>query len=129
MATFPAYFEGGPRLIDGSKLNDMFNELFSTDTGIVANAGGGQANATQLSAGMNKIATVTTAADSIKLPPATAGSICLVRNNSANATQVFGSSPDTINGVATGTGVSQAGSTSALYFCPVLGEWYRILSA
>lgn len=82
---------------------------------LVALAGGAKAGATPLAYGANNIATVTTAADSVLLPFAFPGALVFVRNAAANATQVFGAGTDTINGVATATGVSQAGTTGVWY--------------
>lgn len=99
---------------------------------LTAFAGGGQTNATQLAATNNNVTVVATIADSIKLPLAVAGLSIRVRNNAANATTVYGAGTDTINGVATATGVSQPATTSALYFCVTsapAGKWFRILSA
>ena len=42
----------------------------------------------------------------------------LVRNSAANSMQVFGAGTDTINAVATATGVAQAATTSALSLTP-----------
>ena len=128
-ATSPVPFQSGFRLIDGDALNRQLGQTSSSETAIVATAGGGQANAYQLSAANNKVATVATTADSVKLPPAKAGLEVQIRNSGANSMQVFGVSPDTINAVATGTGVAQAAGLSASYFCPADGEWFRILSA
>jgi hypothetical protein len=100
--------------------------------GITAFAGGGQTSATQLTACHNNVTTVATIADSVKLPLAVAGARVYIRNNAANATQVFGAGTDTINGVATATGVSQAATTSAIYFAVTsapAGKWFRVLSA
>ncbi len=99
---------------------------------ITAYAGGGQTNATQLAATNNNVTVVASAADSIKLPLAVAGLSVRVRNSAANATQVFGAGTDTINAVATATGLSQAATTSALYFAVTsapAGKWFRVLSA
>lgn len=99
--------------------------------GLVARAGGGQALATQMDYGLNTVTTVATAADSVKLPPAVAGASVFVRNNAANAMQVFGSGIDTINGVATATGVSQAATSGVWYVAQstgtsgVAGNWVR----
>jgi len=128
-ASSPVPFPAGFRLIDGNDLNAQLGKTSSSETGITAFAGGGQAGAYQLSAANNKVATVATTADSVKLPPAKAGLEVQLRNSGANSMQVFGISPDTINGVATGTGVAQAAGLSASYFCPADGEWFRILSA
>ena len=57
----------------------------------------------------------------------------LVANEGAASAQVFGSDADTINGVATATGVAQASGTTALYvlmgYASGAGDWRRILSA
>lgn len=92
--------------------------------GITAHASGGQSSATQLSNEVNQIATVATAGDSVKLPPSIAGLTIMVINNGSKPAQVYGSGTDTINGVATSTGVSQMPNSVAFYVCPVAGTWY-----
>lgn len=105
----------------------------SVTTGITAAAGGGQTNATALTSNLNVVSTVATAADSVKLPLAVAGlSVTVVNATAATSMQVFGSGTDTINDVATATGVAQAGAKSATYYCATsapAGKWYRVLSA
>lgn len=101
----------------------------SAATTITAYAGGGQTNATQLSKGINHVTVVATAADSVKLPASAAGMVVHVINGASNSMQVFGAGTDTINDVATATGVAQAGGKAATYVCPVAGKWFRILSA
>lgn len=96
---------------------------------VTATAGGTKAAATALTAAINNITVCATAADSVLLPAAKAGMSIFVTNRGAASAQVFGAGTDTINDVATGTGVAQANSVSALYVCPVDGKWYRILSA
>jgi hypothetical protein len=101
-------------------------------TGIVAHAGGGQTSATALTVYMNEVGTVVTAADSVKLPLAVNGLELILSNSAANSMQVFGSGTDTINGVATATGVAQAGGICALYICTKsapAGTWRRIQSS
>lgn len=122
-------FEEGYRLPNGDQLAQMWANLYSTVTGLVAFAGGGRTSATPLTEALNVVATVGTAADSVVLPVAKAGLTLLVRNNAANAMQVFAAGSDTINGTAGATGVSQAATTSALYWCPADGVWFRLLSA
>jgi len=97
---------------------------------ITAYSGGGKTNAVLLTAAINHVTAVANAADSVKLPPAVVGaSIIVVNGDASNSMQVFGSGTDTINDVATGTGVAQAAGKSAIYSCPVAGKWYRNLSA
>jgi hypothetical protein len=103
----------------------------STDN-ITAFAGGGQANATALTSEVNRVNTVATSGDSIKLPPAVvnqgvtqqAGLSIMIINHGANPVQVFGSGTDTINDVASGTGVSQMQSSMVFYICTTAGKWY-----
>lgn len=99
---------------------------------VTARAGGGQANATALDYGVNTVTVVATAADSVKLPTAIAGAVCWVKNlDAADSMQVFGSGIDTIDGIATGTGVAQAAGNGTIYVCTsssssgVAGTWVR----
>lgn len=129
-------FVNGYRMIDGTKLNRLFtgqegvtnfavngNLRRSVVTGLTAHAGGGQANALALTADFNQINTVTTTADSVKLPPSSPGLSITVDNQGANSLQVFGTTPDTINGAATGTGVAVAATKNAVFTCFVAGAW------
>lgn len=116
---------------------DLQGAVFALDdvvTGITAHAGGGQASAVALTGLVNSVDTVATAADSVKLPaPTIKGQAVVVINNAAtNSMQVFGSGTDTINGVATGTGVAQAAGKTAIYIAMGVGtaiNWFRLLSA
>lgn len=97
----------------------------STTTGITAKAGGGQAAGTVLTAANNFISVCATAADSVVLPSdAPVGAPVYVRNGGAASAQVFAVTPGTVNGVATGTGVSLAAGASATYRQSVLGTWF-----
>lgn len=137
-------FVPGFRLINGSHLNDLItpiNNVFNGTTQIsaprlttadalTATPSGNQANALALTAGINRVSTVGSANDSVKLLPAVAGIQQVVINDAAtNSMQVFGSGTDTINDVATATGVAQAAGKTAIYSCSVAGKWYRNLSA
>ena len=90
---------------------------------ITAGVGGTQANAVLLPNTINRVGTVTSANDSVKLPAATVGLEIWVINRGANPMQVFGSGTDTINGIATATGISQGVNTNAPYVCSVAGNW------
>lgn len=95
----------------------------ATDS-IAAFAGGGQSSAVQLKSEMNRITTVATAGDSVKLPPSIAGLTIIIENAAANPAQVYGAGTDTINGVATATGVSQMASSVVIYTCYTAGAWF-----
>lgn len=104
--------------------------LLTAAATVAAAAGGGQTNATALTATYNKVTTVASANDSVKLPASVAGMMVAITNGHAsNSLQVFGVSPDTINGVATGTGVALAAGKTGIYLCPVAGAWHLLLSA
>lgn len=120
-------------LIVGSKGITLTNGglLYKTfEDNITAHSGGTQAAAYQLTKQINHVTTVAAANDSVALPPAVPGLEIQITNGAAsNSMQVFGSGTDTINDVATATGVAQAAGKSAIYSCPVAGKWYRTLSA
>lgn len=123
----------GVRMGDMRSVQDAAAGLTGADAqyALTARAGGGQPNATQLATGLNEVSTVATAADSVQLPAAVAGSRAIVANAGAASMQVFGKAgrTDTINGIAGATGVAHANGLSGEYWCPVDGKWYRNLSA
>lgn len=126
-------FRGGPALQDGNALNKLTQLIGSVQNNIVAKAGGTKAAATQLTAATCYVKTCATNGDSVKLPPGYPGLEVIIANQGAADLQVFGSGLDTINGVATATGVTQADPLTALYKCTDVvagvGKWFRILSA
>lgn len=91
---------------------------------VTAAAGGGKANATRITSANARITAVATAADSVLVPSPRSGDIMLLRNDdAADAAQVFAAGTATINGAATGTGVSLAFGKIALLQCFVDGQW------
>lgn len=130
-------FIPGFRLIDGGDLKSLANSLFSTQTGIVALAGGGQIGATPLLGALNEVDTVVTNNDSVQLPIALPGQQIFINNATAQILSVYGIPSNPSNGgagdtiasasssvqQATGTGVTQAANTLAFYMCTTLGQW------
>ncbi len=102
-----------------------FAALAGGENAVTAFAGGGQTNATQLLATVSnhRVSTVATAADSVKLPAATVGQVHYVRNDGAFAMQVFGQATETINAVASATGISQGAGMGVWYVCTLAGAW------
>lgn len=96
----------------------------SATDGITAKAGGGQTNAVQLLSEINRVGTVATAADSVKLPQSAPGLSIIVVNKGTNACQVFGLGADKIDDVAAATGVSQMPGSMVIYTCSKTGNWY-----
>jgi hypothetical protein len=96
----------------------------SAGDNITAFPGGGQTNATPLVVELNRITTVATAGDSVKLPTSAAGLTIFIVNHTNNSVQVFGAGTDRIDDVATATGVNQMPNSTVLYFCATAGDWY-----
>lgn len=123
----------GVRLGDMRALQDAIGGLSNIDVAasLTALAAGTQADATQLTGGINEVLTVAGANDSVQLPAAVAGTIVFVANPSAQTLTIFGKEgrADTINGTAGATGVTQATTVHGIYFCPRDTVWYRVLSA
>lgn len=95
----------------------------SVSAALTAHAGGGKAGALPLPSQFNYLGTVATAADSALMPAALAGRTCYVFNGGAAAAQLFGQGTDTIDGVATATGVPLTNAKRALFVCFVTGAW------
>lgn len=116
-ANFLKWFPSGFRLIDGNKLTNWFNSpQVSYEDNITAKAGGGQPNAYQLTARINRVSVSANAGDSVKLPNASnaPGAVIWVINDGAQNIQVFSFSVATIDGIAGNVGVTvSAGRRSA----------------
>jgi hypothetical protein len=103
------------------------------ETGITAHAGGTQAAALALDAtkSFHNVTVSGTDADSVKLPAATgSGDIHWVKNSDAGQTvQVYGSGTDTIDAVATATGVVVGVGKSRMFIDGAAGLWQSIYGA
>lgn len=124
----------GPALVDGVWLNGLAGGTnYSYQSGITAHAGGTQAAAVQLAAGINMVDvdTVTTTGDSVALPQCVAGTYLFVANAGAQTLDVYGSptvnsltaANDTINGTAGSTAYTLTNNTNAIFFCAKNGAW------
>jgi hypothetical protein len=102
---------------------------FNTAVGIVANAGGGQTNATILKGDTNAIATVATAADSVQLQAAVPGREVAVINTSANSLAVFPGLGDKINALSVNASFAVAAGKVGTFIATATGQWYCLLSA
>jgi hypothetical protein len=111
-------FSGNMPLLAG----DFFLE--SSQDNIVAKAGGGQAQATQLNSQTSRIITVATAGDSVMLPPSAPGLELIVINHGANSMQVYGNGTDTIDDQSASAGVSQMANSMVIFTCVTAGNWY-----
>ena len=122
----PDRLSNGYALQDGATLEVLLaTPQWQTNYGITALAGGGRSSSTPvLVLGSNVVTTVATAADSVVLPSAVAGSVVYLLNaDSADAVQVFANASDTINGTAGATGVSFAAAKRVLFIAVDNGVW------
>ncbi len=95
-------------------------------TGIVANVTSTQASGTPLTIGaFNNITTVGGSGYSVTIPAGVVGQTLTVSNQGANAAQIFGTSPATINGVATATGISIPVGAIFQFTMAVAGNWLQ----
>lgn len=101
----------------------------SSQGGVTAHAGGGQANAVKLTAQFNQVTTAASAGDSVALIVSAAGANQWVFNSGANAVQVFGQGADTINGQPAATGISLPAGHAAAFFCATAGQWASVPTA
>ena len=126
-ANFTKWFPSGFRLINGLTLTNWFNiPQTSVEDGIVATAGGNQATAYKLTAATNRIKVCALNGDSVALPPAIVGSRFVVINDGAATCQVYGSGTDTIDAVATATGVTVSNAKRAIFYCVANGLWQSL---
>lgn len=104
--------------------------LGTTTNGITALAGGGQANAPILASAINRVTTVASGNDSVRLPAAVAGNVVLVANSAAaNSMNVFPQSGESINALSANAAFAMAANSRAVFFCAVNGVWSAVLSA
>lgn len=97
---------------------------------IAANPGGGQGSATLLTNVINRVVTVGTAGDSVKLPVSAGGmQVTVVNAHATNSVNVFPNAGEAINALAVNTAFAVAAGKTATFFCPVAGTWHALLSA
>lgn len=102
----------------------------SVANALTAHAGGGQASALQLAREVNRVTTVGSAGDSVKLPVSVAGmQVVVINAAAANAMDVFPSSGEQINALGADTALSVAANSTVLFVCAVAGQWNTIVTA
>jgi hypothetical protein len=116
--------------IDPSDISGALADFTSATNAITAYAGGGQTNAVALTSTFNRVTTVGTAADSVKLPAAKAGMSIVVFNKAAsNSLNVFPASGDSINALSADAAYALAVTKGAMFVCCLDGKWDTILTA
>lgn len=118
----------GLRLFDGRDLNRLFSRVFQgglsrMDT-ITATAGGTKAAAFALTSTNNHITVCATAADSVLLPKAIAGSRVTIRNDGVASCNIFSLGADTISGNSAATALALANGKATELICYTVGAWF-----
>lgn len=113
-----------------SALKAGFTLLNTANDALTALAGGAQVGATALTAGINRVTTVASAADSVILPLATPGlEVVVINAAAANAMNVFPAVGDLINALSANTAISVVANKTMRFHCAVAGKWNTILTA
>ncbi len=110
----------------------------SAADGLVAHAGGGQANGLLLTAQINRVITVATAADSVVLPPSVPGlEITVINAAAANSLNIYPAGAAQ-GGVTGGDAINLLGVNAAFamvvnkcvrFSCVTAGQWQSNLTA
>lgn len=109
--------------IDSADMSGALRDMMSSATGITAFATGGQTNATALTKAFNRVTTVATIGDSVKLPTAVPGMMIVVKNAGANSMDVFPATGGTINALSANTAFAMAAAANAVFVCTLAGAW------
>jgi len=116
--------------VDIMKFDDSGFRYYTTSDSLTAHAGGGQGSALPLTAMMNRVTTVGTAADSVVLPASAAGMCITVTNAAAsNSMNIFPASGDAINALGANAAFACAAGKTVEFVCMTAGQWHGILSA
>lgn len=113
-------------LTDHEDRIETLEEIVDVTTGITAYAGGGQANATQLSYEWNEISVVATTNDSVKLPNAIVGKSCVADNSGAETCNVFPKTGESIVGLSANAAVKVYSESYLKFICKTAGTWQII---
>jgi hypothetical protein len=101
----------------------------STSNNITAFPSGGQASAVLLTAGINRVTTIGTAGDSVKLPPSFVGAQVFAINADGNSMNCFPSVGESINLLGANAALAIGSGKVAHFVCANVGTWHSILSA
>lgn len=109
--------------VDESDITSTFKDMTSALSGIVAFPTGGQVGATLLAHSINRVTTVATLGDSVRLPAALPGMSLVVTNRGAASMNVFPATGDTINALAANAALAVAVGTTVNFTCAQAGAW------
>lgn len=117
-------------VVDQADIGSALANMNSVSNALTAFATGGQASATALPSAINRVTTVGTGADSVKLPAARAGMrIVVINAAAANAMNVFPQTGEFINALAVNTALSVVANRTVMFVCAVNGTWNSLVTA
>ncbi len=100
-----------------------------TSTDAITALAGGAKPGTLLTTVVNRVSTSVSAGDSVSLPAAVAGAVCIIINDTAVSIKAYGLGTDTINDVATATATNVGATSMAIFACSTsgpAGKWYSL---
>ena len=111
--------------------SDIGTVLSGSGKIVAATAGGGQQPASNLSADINRVETITTTGDSVTLPKAVPGASTVIFNKAINAIalSIYPATGDKINALAVNAVYSLPATFGVMFFCGKAGVWDTLLSA
>lgn len=133
--TLKGYFETGDIPTQAQFINLIDSLLSILDDGclvggednITAHAGGGSFLAYALTKKCNRVTTVASAGDSIKLPSGVAGMSVYIWNNSGTSCDCFPAAGGYIDSLAVDTATAIGGAEYPMFFCYAANKWKKIL--
>lgn len=119
------YFESLDKLTDYKiKKSTLFgNQVFGSETGITAHAGGGQGSAYALTKKCSYVTVVASANDSLVMPAAKVGMEMFVGNAGANTLYLYPAVGEQILGRAVNANTTVATTKGIMMVCIVDGIW------
>jgi len=94
-----------------------------TENTITATASGDQSSGYVLTKAISRISVCATNGDSVRLMPAKVGCCVFIANDGAADLQITGAATDTIDGIATATGLVIGETERVILVCVEDGKW------
>jgi hypothetical protein len=116
--------------VDPSDIAGVMATEVGARNAITAFAGGGQANAVLLTRTINRVTTVATGGDSVKLPVAVPGmQVVVINAAAANSMNLFPATGGIINALSPNAQLAVAANKTVMLVCAVAGTWNAIVTA
>ena len=111
--------------VSGSNVVATSYHIRSITTGISA-AGSTQGTATALTKEINVVSTVSSGANGVVLPTASAGIVLIINNTSANTLSVYPATGGAVNSGSTNAAYSHVSGASIQYYATSGTQWYTV---